>query len=75
MACEYCRQIGSHDCRCPNYEYENKYYTKYCRICGEKILYGEEYIKNDDDEYAHYECVGCAWDMEKFLGYKIMTWE
>ena len=47
----------------------------YCSICNEGIQNGEEYIVNDNDEYAHWECVDYAKDLAKFLGYEIKEME
>ena len=55
--------------RCPNYIVPKT--SHYCSICGEGILNGEEYIENDDCEYAHWECVDYGRDLAKFLGYEI----
>ena len=46
-----------------------------CSICKEGIYNGEEYIVNDDKEYAHWECVDYGRDLAKFLGYEIKTME
>ena len=69
MSCEYCGQYGSHNPRCPLYEPQKA--SHYCSICGEGIYDGEEYIENDDFEYAHWECVDYGMDLAKFLGYEI----
>ena len=69
MACEYCRGEGWHDAHCPNYIPPKS--THYCSICQEGIYDGEEYIENDDGEYAHWECVDYGRDLAKFLGYAI----
>ena len=69
MACEYCHGEGLHFSGCPNYlPAKTKYY---CSICGEGIQDGEEYIENDDGDYAHWECVDYGRDLVKFLGYEI----
>ena len=47
----------------------------YCSICKEGIQNGEEYIVNDDNDYAHWECVDYAKDLAKFLGYEIKEME
>ena len=73
MACEYCRQIGSHNYRCPNYEPPESKYD--CSICKEVILFGEEYIVNDNGDYAHWECIDNARDLVKFLDYEIKEME
>lgn len=72
MPCEYCGQYGTHYSRCPLYEPRA---THYCSICDEGIYDGEEYIKNDIGEYAHWECVDYGRDLAKFLGYEIKTME
>ena len=64
MHCEYCMKIGGeHDSRCPNYTPPKTNY--YCDICEEGIYPGEEYIINDDDKYAHWECVDYGRDLAK----------
>lgn len=69
MRCEYCNGHFTHDSRCPNYEPPYSNYN--CLKCGERILLGEEYIVNDNEDYAHWECVDYARDLAKFLGYDI----
>ena len=49
--------------------------SHYCSICNEGIYDGEEYIENNDCEYAHWECVDYGRDLAKFLGYEIKTME
>lgn len=50
--------------------------TKYnCSICDEGIQNGEEYIQNDNKDYAHFECVDYARDLAKFLGYNVKEME
>ena len=66
--CEICRNYPCHP-RCPNYIPPKA--SHYCSICGEEILNGEEYIVNDDGEYAHWDCVDYGRDLAKFLGYKV----
>ena len=73
MPCKYCHQYGTHHPRCPLYESPKA--THYCSICNEGIYGGEEYIVNDDGEYAHWECVDYGRDLAKFLGYEIKTME
>ena len=73
MACEYCHGEGWHHPRCPLYEESN--HDHYCSICNEGIYGGEEYIVNDDGEYAHWECVNYGRGLVKFLGYEIKTME
>lgn len=69
MVCDYCKGINSHNCRCPDYELFKS--NHYCLQCGENILLGEEYITNDNGEYAHLECVDYTRDLARFLGYEI----
>ena len=69
MSCIYCGQYGTHHPRCPLYIPPKA--THYCSICGEGIYDGEEYIVNDDGEYAHWDCVDYGRDLAKFLGYKV----
>lgn len=69
MSCEYCYREGVHHSRCPNYIPPKV--SHYCYICGEGIYNGEEYIQNDIDDYAHWECINYGRDLIKFLGYEI----
>ena len=70
-----CSICGQTPCvaRCPNYIPPKA--KHYCSICEEGILDGEEYIENDNGEYAHWECVDYARDLAKFLGYEIKEME
>ena len=56
---------------CPNYIEPSA--NRHCSICDEGILNGEEYIENDDSEYAHWECVNYGRDLVEFLGYEVKT--
>ena len=69
MACEYCRMDSIHHPACPNYIPSRA--NHYCSICDEGIYEGQEYIVNDNDEYAHYDCVSYGRDLAKWLGYEI----
>ena len=64
--CEICR---SYPCRprCPNYIPPKA--SHYCSICNKGIYDGEEYIINDNYEYAHLDCLSYGRDMAEFLGY------
>ena len=73
MACEYCLRSFGHDYRCPNYVSSRA--SHYCSVCDEGIYNGEEYIVNDDGDYAHWECISYGRDLVKFLGYKIQKIE
>ena len=66
--CDLCRNYPCHY-MCPNYVPPK---TKYqCDICNEGIQNGEEYIKNDYGEYAHWECIDYGRDLAKWLGYEV----
>ena len=69
MFCKYCHQYGNHHPQCPLYEPPKA--SHYCSICNEGIYNGEEYIVNDEDEYAHWDCVCYGRDLLKFLGYEV----
>lgn len=56
---------------CPNYTPRKTLH--YCASCGDGIYDGEEYIKNLDDEYRHYECFHGMRDLLKWLGFDIKT--
>lgn len=75
MICDVCGRINGHSRNCPEYGYEEIKPNHYCSICKEGIQIGEEYIENDDGEYAHWECVDYARDLAKFLGYEIKEME
>ena len=66
--CSICKQYPC-NVRCPNYITPKA--SCCCSICDEGIYDGEEYIENDDGEYAHWECVDYGRDLAKFLGYEI----
>ena len=70
MSCEYCGQIP-HDSRCPNYIETKKFHHR-CSVCGKGILIGEEYIVNDDGDYAHWDCIEYMSDLLKFLDYQVL---
>ena len=70
--CSICKQYPCHP-RCPNYIPPKASHC--CYICNEEIYGGEEYIENDDGEYAHWDCVDYGRDLAKFLGYEIKTME
>lgn len=70
--CSICRQDPCHS-RCPNYKPPKT--SHYCSFCEEGIYEGEEYIKNVDGEYRHYECFYGQRDMLEWLGYKVQIME
>ena len=69
MACEYCHGEGYHLTQCPNYTPPKS--THYCSICGNGIYNGEEFIRNDDGDYAHWECIYGKNDLAEWLNYEI----
>jgi len=73
IICEYCQRITGHDNRCPNYTPPKT--TCYCSFCDDGIYNGEEYIKNLDGEYCHYDCVPGMKDLLEWLGFNIKTME
>lgn len=73
MACEYCLGEFDHDTKCPNYEQSKP--THYCSICGQGIYDGEEYLKNDNGEFRHYDCFFSLRELLQWLGYEIKTME
>ena len=73
MRCnQYCMN-GCTKYNCPYYENTKSKY--YCSICNEAIYPDEEYIINDDGDYAHWDCVSYGRDLAKWLGYDIRIME
>ena len=72
MQCDVCGRINGHLRGCPEYEDEEIKPNHYCSICEEGILDGEEYIENDDGEYAHWECVDGKFSLADWLKIRIM---
>lgn len=70
--CEICNSYPC-SCHCPNYTLSRSLY--YCSVCGDAIQNGEEYIRNDNDEYAHWDCVWYGRELVAFLGYEVKTME
>ena len=73
MKCDMCRRINGHLEACPNHIPPKT--NHYCSICGEGIYNGEEYIKNENNDYRHYECFHGIKDLLQWLGYEIKTME
>ena len=65
MFCKYCGENNIHDYRCP--EFSPILSSHDCIICKENINVSEEYIENNDGEYAHWECMWDKRDVVKFL--------
>ena len=70
--CSICKQYPC-NVRCPNYIPPKASHC--CSICNEGIINGEEYIVNDDGEYAHLDCIDYARDLAEWLGYEIKEME
>jgi len=75
LRCSICGRIIGHDPRYPNYIPLKA--SRYCSICDDGIYDGEEYIKNLDGEYAHYDCLTdlSYRAMIEWLGGEIRTME
>lgn len=73
MICCYCGEYLEHKIGCPFYEPPKT--EHYCSICDEGIRYGDEYVINDNDEYAHLDCLYSGRDMAEFLEVKIEKME
>lgn len=71
--CEICGKIAGHDKHCPNYVPRKAVHC--CSSCAGGIYDGEEYIKNLDGEYRHYDCFYGMRDLLAWLGYEIKTME
>lgn len=69
--CSECKRIICPS-SCPNFEPKIKA-KHYCSVCEEGIYDGDEYVKNDDDEYRHYDCFNGVTDLLEWLGYKLET--
>ena len=70
--CSICLKNPCHT-RCPNYIPPKAKY--YCSICDDGIYNGEEYIVNNDGDYAHWECCDSARELLEFLKCKIKIME
>lgn len=70
--CRVCLQNPCHQ-QCPNYIPPKCKYR--CSICSDGILEGEEYIRNNDFEYAHLECFLRMKDLAEWLGYDVRVME
>ena len=66
--CDICIQHPCHP-RCPNAR--EPIAKEICSICHECIYVGDDYVVNDNNECAHFECIEYGRDMAKFLGYEI----
>lgn len=68
--CDICRQTPCIS-KCPNYVPLKA--QCYCDKCGEGIYPDEEYIINDNDEYAHYDCFFSIRELLEWLNCEIKT--
>lgn len=68
--CEICGFTNCHP-RCPNYDPEKSNYR--CSICREPIYIGDEYIKNDNGDFAHFDCIYSLRQLLEWLGYDVKT--
>ena len=59
--------------RCPRYIPPKT--NHYCSICDEGIQNGEDYIVNDDSDYAHWECFRGTKHLADWLGYTVKEME
>lgn len=73
MACEYCYGTFGHDARCPYAPIPK--FNHHCSLCKEGIFNGEEYIENNNGDYAHWECFEGTRDLAKFLGCEVKEME
>lgn len=66
--CEIC---GNNSClnKCPNFIPLRAIH--YCSICNDGICNGEEYLRNDNKEYIHWDCWQSCRDLVKWLGYEV----
>lgn len=71
--CEYCHRLTGHHPQCPSYVLAKT--TYYCSICSEGIYDGEDYIENNDGEFAHWDCFSGTRDLVEWLGFEVKTME
>ena len=70
--CELCRIQGCIPV-CPNYI--PKRTLHYCSICKQGIENGEDYIVNDSNLYAHWDCFKGTRELLDWLGYRVKVME
>lgn len=51
---------------CPNYIMPNSDW--YCIRCGLPILNGQDYLRNENGEFAHEDCINGFYDLAEFCG-------
>lgn len=70
--CEICKNYPCHP-RCPDYKPPKT--NHHCSICDEGIQNGEDYIVNDNGDYAHWECFRGTKHLADWLGYTVKEME
>lgn len=73
MGCEYCHWTSGHPSSCPNADEPKSDYQ--CSFCEEGIYEGEEYVINQDGDYAHLDCVDATREVISWFGSEIKTIE
>ena len=72
--CELCRKDPCVK-GCPNYIEKPLKSSHVCVLCENQIQIGEEYIKNEDNDYIHYDCIeGDKW-LVNWLGFEVKEME
>lgn len=65
---DYYKFGNKHIPGCPNEEPSESRHD--CIICGENILIGDDFVKNHNGDYAHYDCVSYikeSFNIEQFF--------
>lgn len=73
MTCSFCLRDDGHDFLCPYYEPPKPRF--FCAICKDGILNGEEYVQNQNGNYAHWDCAWVGRELVKFLGIEVKVME
>jgi hypothetical protein len=66
---------GKHDRGCPSYQ--PPLAARYCSICDDAIIEGEDYVEDSVGDCAHYECITSMSyrDMLEWAGCEVKTME
>ena len=70
--CEICKSYPCHP-RCPCYTPPKSLHI--CDICNDGIQNGEDYIVNENNDYAHWECFDGTKHLANWLGYVVKEME